>query len=340
METNKNKKRIKALKIFILFMLVVVLMNVLMTYLVAKHSSGKEIDTLKKEVERLEYELKLAKNENDILNTRLDSIDVQKDILEENVIEEIADKTVDLVVDKKISNNKVNKNKSKKNTNTKSIFTKKELHNVRHIEFPTMYYKDVEYDIIRGKLKIPVIKNIYDEEIQKKVEEAKIQNDKYVKYDIIINRAKSYGRDVSYLNYAFLDYVFEEADNFNVNPYVVLGIVSGESNFYANAKNKSSTATGLGQMLNGTGEYVHYNVLGYKDPYNHNIQKDPKASIRYMLGYFKYLKKYKSYDLAMCEYCGSKSYYNNTYRNKLLNNMVALGLTKAEANSILKGQIV
>ena len=340
MEINKNSKRIKALKIFGLFMIVVILMNVLMTYMVAKHSSGKELDILKKEIESLKYELKLANEENSILTERLNNVDTSKVEVNNDYVEELTEKTVELVTNKNIQSSKLNNKKLSKKNKEKDKFNTKSLHDVKHIEFPTMYYKDVEYDIISGKLKIPVIKNIYDEEIKKKVEETKVKNNKYSKYDIIIDRAKSYGRDVSYLDYEFLDYVFEEADRFNVNPYVVLGIVSGESNFYAEAKNKNSSATGLGQMIKGTGEYIHYNILGYKDIYNHNSLKDPRTSIRYMLGYFKYLKKYNSYDLAMGEYCGSKSYYNNTYRNKLLNNMIALGLTKAEANAILKGQIV
>ena len=219
--------------------------------------------------------------------------------------------------------------------------------------------------IIRGTLKIPdspplalgkkklIEKKIVDKiDTPKDEEEAivvieeeetpvqKPKSNKIVKYDIIIAKAKSYGTDVSYLDYEFLDYVFEEADKYNVNPYVILGIISGESNFYARAKNKKSSATGLAQMVEGTGKYIHTTVLGYKTPYNHESQKDPRVSIKYMLGYFKYLKKYNSYDSALGEYCGSKSYYSKTYRNKLVNNMVALGLSKAEADAILRGQIV
>lgn len=348
METNKNTKRIKALKIFGLFMLVVILMNVVMTYMVAKHSSGKELDSLKKEIEGLKYELKVAKEENDLLTERLNNVDINKGENDNKVTKIAASaqwseaKAVKTNYSKKTAvkraaNKRVKVIKEIKEDNN---FTKDTIHDIQHIEFPAMTYKDVEYDIISGKIKIPEVKSEYKEEIEKKVEEARLYNDKYAKYDIIINKAKSYGRDVSYLDYAFLDYVFEEADKFDVNPYVVLGIISGESNFYAGAKNKKSSATGLGQIVRGTGEYIHYNVLGYTNDYNHNIQKDPRVSVKYMLGYFKYLKKYNSYDRAMGEYCGSKTYYANSYRGKLLNNMVALGLTKAEANSILKGQIV
>lgn len=347
METNKNKKA-RALKVFGLFLIVVVLMNILMTYMVAKHSSGKELDALKQEIEGLKYELKVAKEENSVLMARLDSVDIDKCKTDEKSIEAATKKSWDKARDVKKAYAKKSVTKKAAAKTVKVInelkkdkeFDINTIQDVKHIEFPAMYYKDVEYDIISGKIKIPEVKSEYKEEIEKKAEEARLIEDRYAKYDIIINKAKSYGRDVSYLDYDFLDYVWEEADKFNVNPYVVLGIVSGESNFYAQAKNKKSSATGLGQIVKGTGEYIHYNVLGYTHDYNHNIQKDPRTNIKYMLGYFKYLKKYNSYDRAMGEYCGSKTYYANTYRNKLLNNMIALGLTKREANSILKGQIV
>ena len=229
----------------------------------------------------------------------------------------------------------------RKDASVKKVFNVTPLGSVYHISFPTMYYRDVEIDIINGKLKIPETKSEYKEEIEKEVEknEAKLMT-KYAKYDIIIAKAKSYGRDVSYMTYDFLDDVFDKAREYNVNPYVVLGIVAGESNFYASAKNKKSSATGLGQIVRGTGEYIHTNVLGYNTPYNHERLKDPMVSIEYMLGYFKYLKKHGSYDRAMGEYCGSPKYYANSYRTKLVNNMVALGLSRKEANNILKGKIV
>lgn len=348
METNKNNKKIKALKVFGLFMIIVILMNILMTYMVAKHSSGKELDALKKEIESLKYELKVAKEENEVLMTRLDNVDINKGESDEKVVTSVASKAWNNAKSTKNSYAKKNVTKTVASKTVKTMnkikkekeFDINAVQDIKHIEFPAMTYKDVEYDIISGRIKIPEVKSEYKEEIDKKVEEARYMDSKYAKYDIIINKAKSYGRDVSYLDYEFLDYVWEEADRFNVNPYVILAIVSGESNFYAQAKNKNSSATGLGQIVKGTGEYIHYNVLGYTNDYNHNIQKDPKVNIKYMLGYFKYLKKYDSYDRAMGEYCGSKTYYASTYRNKLLNNMVALGLTKSEANSILKGQIV
>ena len=396
METNKNAKKARVLKALSIFLLIIMAMNFIMAYMVARHSSSKELDRLREEVEALRYELKLAKEENDSLSERITSVEVVSSTNKKMIVGTSDDikkswgsvvqptepvktekkpvppkkevkpavvpakkevKPVPVLQDKKdIDIKKYEAEKfSVPSNNTKS----------KHIEFAPKGYKDVETDIIRGTLKIPdspplalgkkklIEKKIVDkidtpkeeEEVAIVIEEEespaqKPKSNKIAKYDIIIAKAKSYGTDVSYLDYEFLDYVFEEADKYNVNPYVILGIISGESNFYAGAKNKKSSATGLAQMVEGTGKYIHTTVLGYKTPYNHESQKDPKVSIKYMLGYFKYLKKHNSYDSALGEYCGSKSYYSKTYRNKLVNNMVALGLSKAEADAILRGHIV
>lgn len=396
METNKNAKKARVLKALSIFMLIIMAMNFIMAYMVARHSSGKELDRLREEVEALRYELKLAKEENDSLSERITSVEVVSNTNKKMIVGTSDDikKTWGSVVKPTVPVKTEDKPvPHKKDTKPAVVPAKKEVKPVpvlqdkkdidikkyeaekfsvpsnntksKHIEFAPKGYKDVETDIIRGTLKIPdspplalgkkklIEKKIVDKiDTPKDEEEAivvieeeetpaqKPKSNKIVKYDIIIAKAKSYGTDVSYLDYEFLDYVFEEADKYNVNPYVILGIISGESNFYARAKNKKSSATGLAQMVEGTGKYIHTTVLGYKTPYNHESQKDPRVSIKYMLGYFKYLKKYNSYDSALGEYCGSKSYYSKTYRNKLVNNMVALGLSKAEADAILRGQIV
>ena len=58
----------------------------------------------------------------------------------------------------------------RKDASVKKVFNLTPLGNVYHISFPTMYYRDVEIDIINGKLKIPETKSEYKEEIEKEVE--------------------------------------------------------------------------------------------------------------------------------------------------------------------------
>lgn len=339
MVDNKGKLNKRAFKMFILFTGIIFIMNFAMTYMIASRAGKKEATLIKAELENAKYELDVAMKENKELKKKIESYENMKTTAIIKSGKEIEEKEIKAIgVHEEVK--QIYKPK-RKDASVKKVFNVTPLGNVYHISFPTMYYRDVEIDIINGKLKIPETKSEYKEEIEKEVEknEARLLN-KYAKYDIIIAKAKSYGRDVSYMTYDFLDDVFDKAREYNVNPYVVLGIVAGESNFYASAKNKKSSATGLGQIVRGTGEYIHVNVLGYNTPYNHERLKDPMVSIEYMLGYFKYLKKHGSYDRAMGEYCGSPKYYANSYRTKLVNNMVALGLSRKEANNILKGKIV
>lgn len=341
MVDNKGKLNKQAFKLFIIFTSIIFLMNFAMTFMIASHAGKKEANLIKVELENAKYELDVAMKENIVLKKRIADLETQKDaviVKNDKVVERKEVKASKATVENKVVK-QVSKPKAKNTINNKNIKINP-LDVMYHINFHIMYYKDVEADIINGKLKIPEVKPEYKEKTEEpKRTEVSLSN-KYARYDIIIAKAKSYGRDVSYMTYDFLDDVFEKSREYNVNPYVVLGIVAGESNFYAAAKNKKSSATGLGQIVKGTGKYIHINVLGYDTPYNHENLKDPLVNIEYMLGYFKYLKRHGSYDKAMGEYCGSPKYYANSYRTKLVNNMVALGLTKKEANAILKGKIV
>lgn len=334
MVDNKGKLNKRAFRLFIIFTSIIFLMNFAMTFMIASRAGKKEANLIKVELENAKYELDVAMKENVVLKKRIADLETEKDaVIVKNgkVAERKEVKATNATVENKVVK-QVSKSKAK-NTSNKNIKINP-LDVMYHINFPIMYYKDVEADIINGKLKIPK-----EKKEETKRTEVSLSN-KYVRYDIIIAKAKSYGRDVSYMTYDFLDDVFEKSREYNVNPYVVLGIVAGESNFYAAAKNKKSSATGLGQIVKGTGKYIHVNILGYDTPYNHEDLKDPLVNIEYMLGYFKYLKRHESYDKAMGEYCGSYKYYASSYRTKLVNNMVALGLTKKEANEILKGKIV
>ena len=341
MVDNKGKLNKRAFKLFIIFTSIIFLMNFAMTFMIASHAGKKEANLIKVELENAKYELDVAMKENIVLKKRIADLETQKDaVIVKNgkVAERKEVKATNTKAENKVVK-QVSKPKAKNTINNKNIKINP-LDVMYHISFPIMYYKDVEADIINGKLKIPEVKPEHKEKTEEpKRTEVSLSN-KYARYDIIIAKAKSYGRDVSYMTYDFLDDVFEKSREYNVNPYVVLGIVAGESNFYAAAKNKKSSATGLGQIVKGTGKYIHINVLGYDTPYNHENLKDPLVNIEYMLGYFKYLKRHGSYDKAMGEYCGSPKYYANSYRTKLVNNMVALGLTRKEANEILKGKIV
>lgn len=76
--------------------------------------------------------------------------------------------------------------------------------------------------------------------------------------------------------------VLEESCNqWGVNPHLMLGVIMTESEGHANAKNSRSTATGLCQILRGTGKYIYEDLMGNgRGTYNHSMAYDPATNIR------------------------------------------------------------
>ena len=186
MESNKNAKKARVLKALSIFMLIIMAMNFIMAYMVARHSSGKELDRLREEVEALRYELKLAKEENDSLSERITSVEVVSNTNKKMIVGTSDDikKTWGSVVNPTVPVKTEDKPvPPKKDTKPAVVPAKKEVKPVpvlqdkkdidikkyeaekfsvpsnntksKHIEFAPKGYKDVETDIIRGTLKIP-----------------------------------------------------------------------------------------------------------------------------------------------------------------------------------------
>lgn len=93
-----------------------------------------------------------------------------------------------------------------------------------------------------------------------------------------------------------------------INCNLWLSLVMTESEGKANAKNRSSTATGLGQLLKGTGEYVYEDLMGNpKGSYNHNMAYDPALNTRMSITLLGYLKRTRgSMYAAIQQYRGKK----------------------------------
>lgn len=86
----------------------------------------------------------------------------------------------------------------------------------------------------------------------------------------------------------------EQCRVWNLNPHFVLGVIMTESEGHANAKNPSSTASGLGQTLRGTGKSVWEDILGHgKGSYNHSMAFDPYVSIEMTTAYLGALVRQK-----------------------------------------------
>lgn len=73
----------------------------------------------------------------------------------------------------------------------------------------------------------------------------------------------------------------ESCEENGVNPHIMLGIIMTESEGHANAKNKSSTATGLCQFLSSSGQWTYETLLGNgAGTYTHEMAYNPEISIR------------------------------------------------------------
>lgn len=74
------------------------------------------------------------------------------------------------------------------------------------------------------------------------------------------------------------------------DPDLLLGTIMVESRGNPDCVNISSGATGLGQFMNSTAEYVWCKLMG-NDYYDPGIMKDPESNIRMMASYYDYLYK-------------------------------------------------
>ncbi len=72
------------------------------------------------------------------------------------------------------------------------------------------------------------------------------------------------------------------------DPNLMFGTIMVESGGNPLAINEDSGATGYGQFLNSTAEFVWTNLLG-NDTYNPEIMKDGKSNIKMMAEYYDYL---------------------------------------------------
>lgn len=95
-----------------------------------------------------------------------------------------------------------------------------------------------------------------------------------------------------------------------------LSLVMTESEGKADAKNRSSTATGFGQILKGTGELVYEDLMGNPNgSYNHSMAYDPALNTRMSITLLGYLKRREgSMYAAIQQYRGKKDISGYTGR--------------------------
>lgn len=165
-------------------------------------------------------------------------------------------------------------------------------------------------------------------------------------YDPIIARAKSYKKsDTAYMTYDFLESTFKLVEVKGINPHLIFAIIDNESNFHPNIKGTYSKVIGLGQITDFTGKFIHTNLLKSKSVYHHESLINPIMNVSYMIEYMVYLTRNgRSYDRAIKEYCGGfmkgyETFYETRYRPKLITSLMSFGMTKNEADMLLKSTV-
>lgn len=129
------------------------------------------------------------------------------------------------------------------------------------------------------------------------------------------------------INEYLLGVLEETCAVYGISPHLVLGVIMTESEGHANAKNRSSTATGFGQILKGTGKYVYEDLMGHgKGTYNHNMAFDPETNIRMTATYLGNLVKQRgSVQRALQNYRGKSNI--SSYVSKINSHIGKAGLS-------------
>lgn len=107
---------------------------------------------------------------------------------------------------------------------------------------------------------------------------------------------------------AELFYLIEvECAKYGLDPYMFIGLIMTESRGNANAKSRSSTATGLCQILSGTAKGVYEGSMGNpKGSYNHSMAYDPALNIKMGITYLGELKQQYGLYGAIQRYRGKR----------------------------------
>lgn len=105
--------------------------------------------------------------------------------------------------------------------------------------------------------------------------------------------------------------VLEECQKYDIDPDIMFGLYYVESNFTVVCDNSSSSARGLGQIIQGTASQMYTKLYG--SGYNHTMAYDPYLNIELTTYLVRYLQDYYGVDIttALYYYSGCQSYYPN-----------------------------
>ena len=148
----------------------------------------------------------------------------------------------------------------------------------------------------------------------------------YDKYEYAI----AYGNDRTELTYEEIEYGEDLMVAKGLNPHLMFGTIMVESAGKPDAVNKESGATGYGQFLDSTAEWVWTKLLGNTN-YNSNIRKDGIKNIQMMAEY---------YDFLYAEHGGSTFKVVKQYSGNSTNDGAANYLAKVNSFTKKVGEVV
>lgn len=120
--------------------------------------------------------------------------------------------------------------------------------------------------------------------------ELRSRSELYDKYEYAIMTEHDLRTDLKYHEIKLGEELMVEK---GYNPHLLFGTIMVESSANPNAVNESSDATGYGQFLDSTAEFVWNDLLGYGGYYS-DIRKDGSSNIIMMAEYYDYLYSTKN----------------------------------------------
>lgn len=115
------------------------------------------------------------------------------------------------------------------------------------------------------------------------------------------------------LTYEEIEYGENMMLAYGYDPDLMFGSIMVESRATSNAVNKESGATGYGQFLDSTAQWVWTRLLG-NDTYHSDIRKDGKSNIQMMATYYDYLYNTKGDTFNVVKTYSGNSTYAGTAR--------------------------
>ena len=194
-------------------------------------------------------------------------------------------------------------------------------------------------EIIQLTLENKELINIIDE-IDDQIEEVESINKSYVdELNTLRTRAElfdkyeyaiAYGDDRTDLTYEEIKYGEDLMVAKGLNPHLMFGTIMVESAGKPDAVNSESGATGYGQFLDSTAEWVWTKLLG-NSTYNSNIRKDGIKNIQMMAEY---------YDFLYAEHGGNTFKVVKQYSGNSTNDGAATYLAKVNSFTSKVGEVI